>query len=417
MANVRYLRKLPQRYGLTGMASRTPIEEKIGQRGNYPYPLSGIPSTGLTKLAEEKQSPVKITSPTLTSFSEMGGGAGVGPGEGTGGMSGVNEGPAAPQGIGDVIGNEIGNNIAASMGGRALGSLTKGATMAAILGQLSKSAPSILGSATVSALNPLSLANTIIGNAITGQAVNAEMTSPAASDLPANVANQTAVNAISNSPTSVLGHLAAVLGLTPSVNEAASQAVDVANMAMAPAVTGGIPSNAGNPTGAGAETGAGTSSPGQGGEGVGTGVGGTGPGPVGPGTGAPGPGGEGGGSAGAGGTVICTELHRQGLMPDYIYRADSDYGSRLPYDVVRGYQMIGRPLARLMSKSRFVTALVKPIALKWAYQMAFKEGVIKSGNRTGAFIEFIGIPLCRLINAAIPERRQKLSPSQLRSCS
>jgi len=108
-------------------------------------------------------------------------------------------------------------------------------------------------------------------------------------------------------------------------------------------------------------------------------------GPVGPAPGISSDGGDGGGD----GTVICTELHRQGFMSDEIYKADSEYGKTLDNDTMRGYLSWGIPLAGAMRKSPILTAIVKPFALNWAYHMAGEH------NLFGKIALAVGIPICR----------------------
>lgn len=91
------------------------------------------------------------------------------------------------------------------------------------------------------------------------------------------------------------------------------------------------------------------------------------------------------------GTVICTELHRQGLMDDETYKADAIFGSKQDFEVIAGYHTWGIPLATAMRNSRFITCIVKPLALAWAEDMAGKQ------NKLGRFLNTIGIPICRFI--------------------
>jgi len=97
------------------------------------------------------------------------------------------------------------------------------------------------------------------------------------------------------------------------------------------------------------------------------------------------------------GTVICTELHRQGLIDDETYEADERFGKKQDLDVMVGYHSWGIPLAGLMRKSEVVTWIIKPIALAWAENMAYKEGITKKKNLLGALIHSIGVPVCRAI--------------------
>jgi len=62
-----------------------------------------------------------------------------------------------------------------------------------------------------------------------------------------------------------------------------------------------------------------------------------------------------------------------------------------------GYHSWGILLAGLMQKSKLVTWIIKPIALAWAENMAYMEGVTNKRNLFGAVIHSIGMPLCRAI--------------------
>lgn len=97
------------------------------------------------------------------------------------------------------------------------------------------------------------------------------------------------------------------------------------------------------------------------------------------------------GSSGGSGTVICTELHRQGFMSDKVYAKDAEFGKKQNDLVISGYHLFGKPLAKLMSKSKLVTSIVKPFALAWANDMAGNK------NLVGSAINFIGIPICRIL--------------------
>jgi hypothetical protein len=111
------------------------------------------------------------------------------------------------------------------------------------------------------------------------------------------------------------------------------------------------------------------------------------------------------GADGGDGTVICTELHRQGLMSDEVYKVDSEYGKSLDGDIIRGYQSFGIPIARAMAKSPILTAIVKPMALKWAYHMAGQHNIF------GKIALTLGIPVCRWIGKALGSCTHQVSQS------
>jgi|GEM_PF-1981890 len=124
---------------------------------------------------------------------------------------------------------------------------------------------------------------------------------------------------------------------------------------------------------------------------------------------------EGNGAGNAGGTVICTELYRQGLIEKDVYRADQRFGLRLMRndpDVITGYQFWAKPVVRLMRKSRFFTLLVyKSVGEAWANDMARREGLNGFGTVRGILAIAVGIPVCRMIGrvmAACQSAEEKL---------
>lgn len=101
-----------------------------------------------------------------------------------------------------------------------------------------------------------------------------------------------------------------------------------------------------------------------------------------------------GAGAGAGpgdSTVICTELHRQGLMDDATFARDDAFARAVDPDVRRGYLRWALPVVRGMRRSRAFTRLVWFVARPWAREMAYGDSVI------GRVIMRVGVPLCRLL--------------------
>lgn len=125
---------------------------------------------------------------------------------------------------------------------------------------------------------------------------------------------------------------------------------------------------------------------------------------------------DGGGDGG--GTVICTELHRQKLLLDDVYDVDREVGLYFEKNdplVVKGYHYWAVPLARLMSKSKIVTALVKPIALPWANQMYAQKHNLKA-NLIGKLMLLIGVPFCRFLGSLLT-KIEKVTPNDTRTRS
>jgi len=110
---------------------------------------------------------------------------------------------------------------------------------------------------------------------------------------------------------------------------------------------------------------------------------------------------DGNGAGNAGGTVICTELYHQDLLPLDVYMADQRYGLHLertdPY-VIAGYHFWAKPIVRLMQCSKtFTHVLHKSLAEPWAKEMVIKDGGNGIGTVRGKILFTLGLPVCRLI--------------------
>lgn len=105
--------------------------------------------------------------------------------------------------------------------------------------------------------------------------------------------------------------------------------------------------------------------------------------------------------------VLCTELHRQGLLCSYIYEADGLQAEKTDRKVVEGYHSWGMPLANLMSRNKFVTYVLSPFIKSWAYQMAYKEGYTKKPNKLGYLLELVGIPICYALGTILSLKKNK----------
>lgn len=107
-------------------------------------------------------------------------------------------------------------------------------------------------------------------------------------------------------------------------------------------------------------------------------------------------GGGGGSLLGGGGSVLCTELHRQGKLNGEVYSLDSLHGLSVDAVTMLGYHSWGIPVAKAMSKSPVLTAILAPLIRAWAYHMAAKMMPEKyQPNSLGRALYKIGVPLCR----------------------
>ena len=97
-------------------------------------------------------------------------------------------------------------------------------------------------------------------------------------------------------------------------------------------------------------------------------------------------------------SVICTELHRQGLLGDWLYNHPKalKHFESLPWNTVRGYQLWGNPVVARMKKSTALSLALAPIAHGRYVQ-------IVTGKRTfsGMLTIYIGQPICYAIGAAL----------------
>jgi hypothetical protein len=98
------------------------------------------------------------------------------------------------------------------------------------------------------------------------------------------------------------------------------------------------------------------------------------------------------------GTVICTELFKQGLMDRKTFMADFNYGVEVlrqrPH-VYWGYRYMADPIVKMMRKSRLVTKLVSFFVLPWAKNTAGEE------NLMGKVIGVICEPICGIVGKTI----------------
>lgn len=93
-------------------------------------------------------------------------------------------------------------------------------------------------------------------------------------------------------------------------------------------------------------------------------------------------------------SVICTELHRQGIMPTELYLLDSQAGVALSLrnpELMVGYHWFGIPLAEKMKTSPLLTKVLTIPAMAWARQVAGDKNIL------GWFIFNLGGAACTLL--------------------
>jgi len=107
-----------------------------------------------------------------------------------------------------------------------------------------------------------------------------------------------------------------------------------------------------------------------------------------------------GGGDGDGGTALCTSLYRQNLMSQELYVADVNYAGTLDQDILSGYYVWAKHVAKAMDNSKVLTFILKWPILQWAENMAFYGSSAKVGKPTwfGKFAEYVGFPICKFIS-------------------
>ena len=97
-----------------------------------------------------------------------------------------------------------------------------------------------------------------------------------------------------------------------------------------------------------------------------------------------------------GGTVICTELNRQGHMPFADMAASKQFSdNNLDKFTMMGYHYWAKTVVRVMQKSPELTQLLSPIGLAWGAHMAYVMGARTEDNEVGKLISELGVPECQ----------------------
>lgn len=103
--------------------------------------------------------------------------------------------------------------------------------------------------------------------------------------------------------------------------------------------------------------------------------------------------------------VICTELHRQGLMnrADYLLCAHHAR-EHLTERHFRGYHAWALPVVRRMRRSPRATVFWRVLAQARADHIAYLSGEIARRNRFGALLCAIGHPVCYVLGGFVREQ-------------
>lgn len=102
--------------------------------------------------------------------------------------------------------------------------------------------------------------------------------------------------------------------------------------------------------------------------------------------------------------VICTELHRQGLMSRADYLLGARFASEHLTEHYRGYHAWALPVVRHMRRSKTATAFWRKLAAARADHIAFLNGDAARTNQLGALLSAIGHPVCYALGALVKEQ-------------
>ena len=118
---------------------------------------------------------------------------------------------------------------------------------------------------------------------------------------------------------------------------------------------------------------------------------------------------EASGSDTASSTFICTALYEMKQMPISIYKYDQRYGKSVNRKIYNGYAIWGKPIANKMRNKGCVYEMVKPLALKWAEQMAYDMSDGKVGKKRYSIkaMKFLGEAICYGIGLFIKPEGEK----------
>jgi hypothetical protein len=105
---------------------------------------------------------------------------------------------------------------------------------------------------------------------------------------------------------------------------------------------------------------------------------------------------------GKGGSVICTELVRQGKLPVPLYMAGREYTESLPILTYIGYISWALPIAKWLRKNPEKAKFFAPVAISY-YRLISRRSVFESHDTEllGGLVKYVGEPLCNLLGTIL----------------
>lgn len=108
---------------------------------------------------------------------------------------------------------------------------------------------------------------------------------------------------------------------------------------------------------------------------------------------------------GKGSRVICTHFLTIGKLERRLWVLDMQFTfANLSPTAVRGYHLWAIPYVRLMRKYRWAEAIMLPLAVSRAREIAYQMGQTQKPNYLGKLVRLIGEPTCWLLGCLAPEQ-------------
>ena len=105
------------------------------------------------------------------------------------------------------------------------------------------------------------------------------------------------------------------------------------------------------------------------------------------------------------GRVICTHFFQKRKLSRKLWELDIQFtAEHLHPSTVRGYQLWAIPYVRLMRKYHWAEAVMLPLAIWRANEIAFQMGAASIPDYRGKLVRLIGEPLCWLLGQLVGEQ-------------
>lgn len=111
---------------------------------------------------------------------------------------------------------------------------------------------------------------------------------------------------------------------------------------------------------------------------------------------------------GKGGTVICSELYRQGIVSKELLDLEDQYHRNFTWAVYWGYRHWADPVVVLMQRSKLVTQLIAVFGKAFLKEVAHQVDPSRKGSWLGAWLLKHGVPMCEALFWSTVKRYRKM---------